>query len=125
MKKINISLSFRTYEERGLLAHHKFLTNGYVKVSICYECLYYFKLICLFVDGQLYLENERIKVDLMTKDDTRVILDNYEESFNDGKWHSVILTLKNDFLELNVDNRPMQTIRKLDFMTGTNYFIAG
>jgi len=34
MKKINISLSFRTYEERGLLAHHKFLINGYVKV-IC------------------------------------------------------------------------------------------
>lgn len=61
----------------------------------------------------------------MTKDDTRVVLDNYEESFNDGKWHSVILTLKSDFLELNVDNRPMQTIRKLDFMTGSNYFIAG
>lgn len=61
----------------------------------------------------------------MTKDDTRVVLDNYEESFNDGKWHSIVLVLKPDFLELNVDNRPMQTIRKLDFMTGTNYFIAG
>lgn len=34
MKKLNISLSFRTYEERGLLAHHKFLTNGYVKVIV-------------------------------------------------------------------------------------------
>lgn len=32
MKKLNISFSFRTYEERGLLAHHKFLMNGYVKV---------------------------------------------------------------------------------------------
>jgi hypothetical protein len=61
----------------------------------------------------------------MTKDDTRVVLDNYEESFNDGKWHSVVLILKTDFLELNVDNRPMQTIRKLEFMVGTNYFIAG
>jgi len=61
----------------------------------------------------------------MTKDETFVILDNYEESFNDGKWHSVILILKSDFLELNVDNRPMQTIRKLDFMTGPNYFVAG
>lgn len=71
------------------------------------------------------MENERIKVELMTKDNTRVVLDNYEESFNDGKWHSVVLTLKNDYLELNVDNRPMQTIRKLDFMTGSNYFIAG
>ncbi|KAL4092111.1 hypothetical protein QTP88_026673 [Uroleucon formosanum] len=104
MNKINISLSFRTYEERGLLAHHKFLINGYVK---------------------LYLENEHIKVELMTKDNTRVILDNYEESFNDGKWHSVILILKENFLELNVDNRPMQTIRKLDFLTGQNNFIAG
>lgn len=71
------------------------------------------------------MENERIKVEVMTTDDTRVVLDNYEESFNDGKWHSVILTLKNDFLELNVDNKPMQTIRKLDFLTGTNYYIAG
>lgn len=61
----------------------------------------------------------------MTRDNTRVVLDNYEESFNDGEWHSVILTLKNDFLELNVDNKPMQTIRKLDFMTGSNYFIGG
>jgi len=64
-------------------------------------------------------------VELKTKDDTRVVLDNYEESFNDGKWHSVILVLRPDFLELNVDNRPMQTIRKLDFMTGSNYFVAG
>lgn len=71
------------------------------------------------------MENERIKVELMTKDNTRVVLDNYEESFNDGKWHSVVLTLKSDYLELNVDNRPMQTIRKLDFMSGSNYFIAG
>lgn len=71
------------------------------------------------------MENERIKVELMTKDDTRVVLDNYEESYNDGKWHSVVLTLKENFLELNVDNRPMQTIRKLDFLTGPNNFIAG
>jgi len=54
-----------------------------------------------------------------------VVLDNYEESFNDGKWHSVVLVLKENFLELNVDNRPMQTIRKLDFLTGQNNFIAG
>lgn len=71
------------------------------------------------------MENEHIKVELMTKDNTRVVLDNYEESFNDGKWHSVILILKENFLELNVDNRPMQTIRKLDFLTGQNSFIAG
>lgn len=64
-------------------------------------------------------------MEVVTKDETRVVLDNYEESFNDGKWHSVILTLRNDFLELNVDNKPMQTIRQLDFMTGLNYFIAG
>ncbi|XP_050545470.1 neurexin-4 isoform X2 [Daktulosphaira vitifoliae] len=104
MKKINISLSFRTYEEKGMLAHHKFLTNGHVK---------------------LFLENGSIMVELVTKDDTRVVLNNYEENFNDGRWHSVILVLRNNFLELNVDNRPMQTIRKLDFMTGTNYLIAG
>lgn len=64
-------------------------------------------------------------MELVTVDKTRVVLDNYEESFNDGKWHSIILVLKNDFLELNVDNRPMQTIRKLDFMTGPKYSIAG
>lgn len=37
-KKLNISLSFRTYEDRGLLAHHKFLTNGYVKVVYRLNC---------------------------------------------------------------------------------------
>lgn len=50
MKKLNISFSFRTYEERGLLAHHKFLTNGYVKVIHIYVyvilfCLIIFKII--------------------------------------------------------------------------------
>jgi hypothetical protein len=45
--------------------------------------------------------------------------------FNDGKWHQVILTIGTNFLELNVDGRPMKTVRILSMTTGSVYFIAG
>ena len=32
-RQLNISFGFRTYEPDGLLAYHKFLTRGYVKVG--------------------------------------------------------------------------------------------
>ena len=33
-RQLNISFGFRTYEPDGLLAYHKFLTRGYVKVGL-------------------------------------------------------------------------------------------
>lgn len=33
MKQMNMSFSFRTYEDKGLMLHHDFLSPGYVRVS--------------------------------------------------------------------------------------------
>lgn len=41
MNSLNVSFSFRTYEEDGLLLYHKFTSPGYVKVcSLIYSCFY-------------------------------------------------------------------------------------
>ncbi|XP_063893286.1 neurexin-4 isoform X2 [Helicoverpa armigera] len=101
---LNISLEFRTYELHGLLIYHKFNTDGYVKV---------------------YIEEGRVKVELETPGSPRVKLDNYAEEFNDGRWHSLLLTMATDSLTLAVDYRPVKTLKKLRFMTGSTYYIAG
>lgn len=52
-------------------------------------------------------------------------LDNYAEDFNDGRWHSLLLTMATDSLTLAVDYRPVKTTKKLRFLTGSTYYIAG
>nr|CAD7425131.1 unnamed protein product [Timema monikensis] len=100
VRSLNVSFSFRTYEEDGLLLFHKFLSDGEVK---------------------LFLDDGKIKVDLVTSGNPRTILDNYDETFNDGRWHTVILSIETNSLILNVDNRPMKTMRLLSMATGTVY----
>lgn len=104
VKSLNVSFSFRTYEGDGLLLYHRFSTDGHVK---------------------LFLEDGKIKVELLTARNPKALLDNYEEVFNDGKWHQVILTVGHNYLVLNVDERPMKTVRMLSMMTGSTYYIAG
>ncbi|KOB71646.1 Uncharacterized protein OBRU01_10999, partial [Operophtera brumata] len=82
---LNISLEFRTYEIHGLLIYHKFNTDGHVKV---------------------YLEEGKVKVELEVQG-PKVKLDNYAEQFNDGRWHSLLLTMATDSLTLSVDYRPI------------------
>ncbi|RVE47416.1 hypothetical protein evm_007926 [Chilo suppressalis] len=101
---LNISLEFRTYENHGLLVYHKFKTEGHIKV---------------------FLEEGKIKVELDTQGSPLVKLDNYAEKFNDGRWHSMMLTIATDSLVLSVDMRPVRTTRKLRILTGTTYYIAG
>ncbi|XP_014482279.1 PREDICTED: neurexin-4 isoform X1 [Dinoponera quadriceps] len=101
---LNVSLSFRTYEENGIILYHKFTSPGFVK---------------------LYLEKGKLKVELQTRDNPLVNLDNFYETFNDGKWHQVILTMARNSLILNVDGRPMKTNRLLELVTGQFYYIAG
>jgi hypothetical protein len=74
---------------------------------------------------QLFLHEGKIKVELFTAGNPKALLDNYEEAFNDGKWHQVILTIGTNFLELNVDGRPMKTVRILSMTTGSVYYVAG
>ncbi|XP_073942606.1 neurexin-4 isoform X2 [Choristoneura fumiferana] len=101
---LNISLDFRTYENHGLLIYHKFKTEGYVKV---------------------YLDEGKVKVELFTEGSPKVKLDNYLEQFNDGRWHALMLTMATDSLVLAVDHRPVRTTKKLRFLTGGTYYIAG
>jgi hypothetical protein len=79
----------------------------------------------IFLTLQLFLHDGKIKVELLTAGNPKALLDNYEEVFNDGKWHQVILTIGTNYLELNVDGRPMKTVRILSMTTGSLYFIAG
>ncbi|XP_044018099.1 neurexin-4 isoform X2 [Aphidius gifuensis] len=104
---MNVSLAFRTYEERGLIVYHKFTSltsQDYIK---------------------LFLENGKIKIQIKTDNEKAVILDNFDEKFNDGKWHQIILTVSKNSIILNVDSRPMRTKRILNISTGSVYLIGG
>ncbi|XP_076231523.1 neurexin-4 isoform X3 [Calliopsis andreniformis] len=104
ISSMNISLTFRTYEDKGIILYHQFTSPGYVK---------------------LFLEEGKLKVDIQTKGNPQVILDNFDEKFNDGKWHQVILTISKNSLILNVDGTPMRTKRMLDMTTGPVYLVGG
>lgn len=66
-----------------------------------------------------------MKVEIVTPNSPKAILDNYEDYFNDGKWHTVVLTINTNLLILNIDNRPMRTVRILKMTTGGIYYIGG
>ncbi|CAK9800818.1 Nrx-IV, partial [Anthophora quadrimaculata] len=104
ISSLNVSLTFRTYEDKGIILYHQFTSIGYVK---------------------LFLEDGKLKVDIQTKGSPQVILDNFDEVFNDGKWHRVILTISKNSLILNVDGTPMRTKRMLEMVTGPVYMIGG
>ncbi|XP_047345060.1 neurexin-4 isoform X2 [Vespa velutina] len=104
ISSLNVSLGFRSYEDRGIILYHRFTSPGYVK---------------------LFLEQGKLKIEIETKGNSKVILDNFDEKFNDGKWHQVILTVAKNTLILNVDGRPMRTKRILEMITGSLYWIGG
>ncbi|XP_016910778.1 neurexin-4 isoform X1 [Apis cerana] len=104
VSSLNVSLTFRTYEDKGIILYHQFTSPGYVK---------------------LFLEDGKLKIDIQTKGNPQVILDNFDEKFNDGKWHQIILTISKNNLILNVDGTPMRTRRILDMVTGPIYMIGG
>ncbi|XP_016966084.1 neurexin-4 isoform X2 [Drosophila biarmipes] len=103
-QRLNVSFYFRTYEETGVMLHHDFYSGGYIKV---------------------FLEFGKVKIDLKPKGSPRIILDNYDEQFNDGKWHSFIISIDKNRLILNIDQRPMTTTKSLQIATGAQYYIAG
>ncbi|KAK9299061.1 hypothetical protein QLX08_007806 [Tetragonisca angustula] len=104
ISSLNASLTFRTYEDKGIILYHQFTSPGYVK---------------------LFLEDGKLKVDIQTEGSPQVTLDNFDEKFNDGKWHQVILTISKNSLVLNVDGTPMRTRRILNMITGPVYMIGG
>lgn len=64
-------------------------------------------------------------MDLVTPDNPKVVIDNYDELFNDGRWHTVVLTISTNNVVFSVDYRPMRTVRLLKIITGGTYFIGG
>ncbi|XP_068245600.1 neurexin-4 isoform X1 [Palaemon carinicauda] len=104
-RSINVSLEFRTYEDEGLLIYHKFSTNGYFK---------------------LYLHEGKVKVDISApQTQGKVILDNFDTTYNDGRWHHVIFTIAENRMELTVDDVPMKTTRIVSIVSGKYFVIAG
>ncbi|XP_050739952.1 neurexin-4-like isoform X2 [Eriocheir sinensis] len=104
-QKINVSLEFRTYEEKGVLLYHKFMADGYFK---------------------LYLEEGRVKVDIRARDTQgRVVLDNFDTSYNDGQWHRVMFVIMKNHMVLTMDDVPMKTVRVISVTSGKNFLIAG
>ncbi|XP_051175571.1 neurexin-4 isoform X1 [Leptopilina boulardi] len=101
---LNVSLSFRTYDEEGVILYHRFTSPGFVK---------------------MYIEEGKLKIDIQTHNYPKAILDNFDETFNDGKWHQVILTITKNSVILTVDGRTMRTTRLLEISTGGIYFIGG
>jgi len=101
---MNVSLEFRTYEESGLLVYHQFSSEGFVK---------------------LFMEDARVKVIIVAADMPKVELDNFDQTYNDGKWHSVELAMGKNAATVTIDKEPAETRRLLSFATGAYYMIGG
>ncbi|XP_043229455.1 neurexin-4-like [Amphibalanus amphitrite] len=102
---LNISFSFRTYERDGMLAFHNFLSDGYVKV---------------------YLQAGRFKVAIMTTGMKQpVVLDAFEQRYNDGSWHAAIVALATNRATTILDGYPTETRRLMKFTTGFEYLFGG
>jgi contactin associated protein-like 2 len=75
-ENLNVTLDFRTYEENGLLIYHSFASEGFISVSV---------------------EEARVKVRLAAAGIPVVEIDNFDQTYNDGKWHSVELALSKNY----------------------------
>lgn len=104
VNSLNISLSFRTYEDQGIILHHEFISSGHVR---------------------LFLEEGKLKISILAKGTPKAILDNFDVTFNDGRWHQVTLTVSKNLLVLKVDNQAMNTLRQLEISTGHIYYVGG
>ncbi|XP_069969361.1 neurexin-4 isoform X3 [Penaeus vannamei] len=103
-RSINVSVEFRTYEESGVLIYHKFSNTGYFK---------------------LYLEDGKVKVVISSsKTPGKVVLDNFDVTYNDGQWHKAMFTVAENSMELTVDDVPMKTTRIISVISG-KYFLVG
>ncbi|KAG0729977.1 Neurexin-4 [Chionoecetes opilio] len=104
-RKVNVSLEFRTYEEKGVLIYHKFTGNGFFK---------------------LFLEEGKVKVEVEGRGTPGVVaLDNFDTPYNDGQWHKAMFIITENHMELSVDGVPMKTVRIIAVVSGKYFMIAG
>jgi hypothetical protein len=100
---LNISLEFRTFEQNGLIMFHKFSSDGYV---------------------QIYMERARIKVKIQAKGTPEVKIDNFDQTWNDGTWHQVVLSMSRNEAIISMDKMKMVTSRIMDIRSGAYYLIG-
>ena len=55
----------------------------------------------------------------------KVILDNFDSRFDDGRWHKVILFVGENKMELVVNDIPMKTQKLISVKTGKEFLIGG
>ena len=79
----NVSLQFRTFERAGLLVFHKFSSEGHVK---------------------LYMEHARIKVQIVATGMPDVVIDNFDQTYNDGIWHTVELSMAKNQVSIGLNH---------------------
>lgn len=104
-RSITVSLEFRTYEGKGVLIYHKFATDGYFK---------------------LFLDEGKVKVEVLaTHTPGKVVLDNFDISYNDGRWHKTVFTIAENSMELSVDDVPMKTVRIISVLSGKFFLVGG
>jgi len=101
---MNVSLEFRTYEENGLLVYHQFSSEGFVK---------------------LFMEDAQVKVTIVAADMPKVKLANFDQTYNDSKWHSVELIMEKNAVIVIIDKEPTDTRRLLSIAAGSDYMIGG
>ena len=58
------------------------------------------------------MENARIKVEIASNDVPKVLIDNFDQSFNDGNWHQVELSMSKNMAVLAVDKVRMLTSQR-------------
>lgn len=64
-------------------------------------------------------------IELMTEGSPKVVLDNFDETLNDGRWHDVIFSISENNMVLNINKRQVITTRLLKIITGVKYMIGG
>ena len=69
---------------------------------------------------KLFMENSRIKVEISSNDVPKVLIDNFDQTFNDGNWHEVELSMQKNKAVLAVDNVSFQN-RKLKSSIGFSF----
>ncbi|XP_022919939.1 neurexin-4 isoform X2 [Onthophagus taurus] len=108
IESLQVSFQFRTYEKTGLMLYHQFNEDDSYIAYIA-----------------LYIEFGKIKVDITSNQFPKLILDNYESTYNDGLWHSVELKITLNKIDLTVDEVLMTTTRLFKLRTGALYKIGG
>ena len=70
------------------------------------------------------MEDARIKVEIVSADIPKVELDTFDQTYNDGNWHTVELAMSTNKAILTIDSEPMETKRILNIATGPYYMIG-